>query len=237
MLIFTIAISAYSNTWEYLYLKNGSIIKGKITELKPNEYVKVEQPDGNIITVQYTDISKFDNELPPIVKIKTIDTATTNEKLRFLLVDIGFLIGTVDNQTKAPLSFNAVLDLPVTDQIFMGLGSGIEFYHQTYIPFIADIRYKPANRGLAIYIQSGITIPIDRNGTDNNLKYYYNNGFLINPGFTYTFIQKNETAFTISIGYRYQKTTRKQLERYYNDDYTLSDELNRFVLRFGYTFK
>jgi hypothetical protein len=235
-LIFTFVISIYPYTNEYLYLKNGTIINGKIIEIKPDEYVKLEQPGGIIVIVKYADILKFNNQAP-IVENNKYDSVSGSEKLRFLLVDIGFLVGTVENQTKAPLSFIAVLDLPVTNKLFMGLGAGLEFYHQTYIPIVADIRYKPANKGLAYYLQSGITLPINRNGSDNNAKYYYYNGFFINPGFSYTFVQKNETAFTLSIGYRYQITTRKQLERYYNDNYTLSDELNRFVIRFGYTFK
>lgn len=226
----TSVISQYS---EVIYLKNGSIIKGRIRDIKPNEYVKFETKDGSIWVFETSEIEKFDtDELGFKVNFEK-DTLVKH----FLQTDIGFLVGTTENEMKAPLSFLASWNIPLFYKIYGGIATGFEFYQMTYIPVLVDIRYKPYFRGLAIYVQSGYTMPINKKGTILDYKYEFEPGFLINPGVSYTFMANHGTAFTISLGYRYQKTFARQLDRYYNDDYQRIDILNRMDLRFGYSFR
>jgi len=48
------------NKRDIIYLNNGNVIRCAILEQIPGEYIKVEQPDGNIITYQMTDIKKIE---------------------------------------------------------------------------------------------------------------------------------------------------------------------------------
>ena len=47
---------------ESVYLKDGSVIKGDIIEVKPNQYLKIEADNGNSIICQYSEIDKITRE-------------------------------------------------------------------------------------------------------------------------------------------------------------------------------
>jgi hypothetical protein len=233
-LFFQIALlSAFSQNSDVIYLKNGSILKGKIIQIRPGENVKFETSDGSIWVFDYADLLKFDNT--DALQTGLIKLDSTRNK--YLIADMGFLVGTTNNDMKAPLSILAVYDVPIYNKVYAGIGTGLEFFEMTYIPVIAELRFKRRTIGPSIYFQAGYTMPIKKEGTVDNSKYSFEPGILINPGISYTFGFSQGTAFTISIGYRYQKTSAKQLERYYNDDYLRIDKLNRMNLRFGYSFR
>lgn len=46
-----------------VYLKNGSMIRGTITEMIPNESIKIETADGSIFVYEMKDVLKITNEL------------------------------------------------------------------------------------------------------------------------------------------------------------------------------
>ncbi len=48
---------------DVIYLNDGEIIKGKIIENVPNEFIKVESKDKQITTIEYSNIQKFSGEL------------------------------------------------------------------------------------------------------------------------------------------------------------------------------
>ena len=56
-LFFTILSLSFliSESQDVLYLKNGSIIKGKIIENKINDYIKVELSGGSVLKYKYND--------------------------------------------------------------------------------------------------------------------------------------------------------------------------------------
>jgi hypothetical protein len=226
-------ISSFSQKTDVIYLKNGSIVKGKIIQIRPGDNVKFETSDGSIWVFDYADLLKFDNT----DVLQYGNQEADSIKNRFLIADMGFLAGSTDNDMKAPLSILAVFDVPIINRLYAGIGSGLEFFQMTYVPVIAEIRYKRKMIGPAIYFQAGYTMPIKNEGILDNSKYHFEPGILINPGISYTFGFSQGTAFTVSLGYRYQKTSAKQLERFYNDDYRRVDKLNRMSLRLGFTFR
>jgi len=50
------------NTRDVVYLKNGSVIKGKITEMNPSENLKIETSDGSLFVYQMSEIKKMEKE-------------------------------------------------------------------------------------------------------------------------------------------------------------------------------
>jgi hypothetical protein len=235
-LTFLITSSAIAQYVEIIYLKNGSKVKGKIVEFKPNERIKFLTSDGNLWIFQLSEVEKFD-----LKKIDEYEYERDTLKRRYLQCDLGFLVGTVANDMKAPLSFLATYNFQVYNSLYFGLGTGLEFFQMTYIPLVADFRIAPKNRNVSFFIQGGFTFPMNGKGDIDEVEYKFKRGFLINPGIAYTFAAKNSTAFTISIGYRYQETDAERAQNtdypyYYSNDYSLITKLNRFVIRVGYTF-
>ncbi len=56
------SIYAQSNWQDVVYCKNGSVIKGVITEQIPNKTVKIQTADGNVFVYDMNDIEKISKE-------------------------------------------------------------------------------------------------------------------------------------------------------------------------------
>lgn len=230
-----ISLSLSAQYEDVVFLKNGSQLKGKILEIKPNESVTYKTPDGNLWVFSFAEIEKFDlKQHEPFFKRDTL-------KSRFFVADVGFLVGTVQNDVKAPLSFQSLYGFNLTGSLYAGIGTGLEFYQMTYIPLILDMRLKPFRTGISLFIQGGPVFPLSDNGKIDQIEYEFKRGYFFNPGISYTFKKSEEAAFTVGIGYRYQYSNSKRIDKnyyyYYDDiDYQIINKLNRFVIRFGYTF-
>lgn len=62
--IFLISICALAQEKkDVVYLKNGSVIKGEITEMIPNENIKIKTNDGNIFVYSFAEIEKIEKEV------------------------------------------------------------------------------------------------------------------------------------------------------------------------------
>lgn len=56
------AIYSQKNYQDVVYLKNGSVIRGIITEQIPNKYIKIETVGDNIFVFQVDEIEKLTKE-------------------------------------------------------------------------------------------------------------------------------------------------------------------------------
>jgi len=61
-LAFAIQALAQNSTIDILYLKNGSIIKGNITEMVPNQTIKIRTADGSLFVFKMEDVEKVVKE-------------------------------------------------------------------------------------------------------------------------------------------------------------------------------
>ena len=58
----TVILSAQVNYRDILYLKNGSIIRGIITEQIPRQTITIKSDDGNAFTYTYDEIDRLEKE-------------------------------------------------------------------------------------------------------------------------------------------------------------------------------
>ena len=70
------SVFAQQSSQDVVYLKNGSVIRGVITEQVPNTSVKIRTTDGNQFVYAIADVSKMTKEAPlhPAVQPKTKST-------------------------------------------------------------------------------------------------------------------------------------------------------------------
>ena len=47
---------------DVVYLKNGSVIKGKIIEMTPGETIKIETADGSVFVYEMTEVERITKE-------------------------------------------------------------------------------------------------------------------------------------------------------------------------------
>jgi hypothetical protein len=73
--IFLISIYAYAQeSKDVVYLKNGSVIKGEITEMIPNEHIKIKTADGSLFVYSFAEIEKTEKETVEDSPFKQVNT-------------------------------------------------------------------------------------------------------------------------------------------------------------------
>ncbi len=128
------ASSAFAQNYqEVVYLKNGSVIKGIITEQIPNESVTIKTSDGSVIICKMEDVSKIAKEIP-VNKTSETETVQTSDRYarhgwnvapryRGLLGE-SFIVGTGDFEVSR-VSFYTSHGCQITPYIYAGLGVGL----------------------------------------------------------------------------------------------------------------
>ena len=77
-----VTVSAYSqNLEDVVYLKNGSIIRGTITEMFPKEPIKIQMRDGSIFVYELDDILKIVKEPRQLTASSPLNSGTMRGQL------------------------------------------------------------------------------------------------------------------------------------------------------------
>ena len=183
---------------------------------------------------------------------KEFDEARLNSPF-FLRTEIGVLAGNSGNSQSAPFSFSSVLNYSILPKLSAGVGIGLEFLKETYLPVFANIEYKLRNSWSTpyIFLKSGYEIPIE----DSQAVYYgvqpyyydsfmpwpypdnYNQelgpkgGFLINPGIGYQRMFSSGFGMSFAFGYQFHRLSYKG-----ENEYRLDIDYNRLTIKLGVIF-
>lgn len=147
LLFFLLFVSFHLTTFakNEVYLKNGSMIKGEIVEIVPNQTIKVETNDGSQFVCKYDEIEKIirgKNEVDErqVVKSNKDNTSHIKKGYRgFVTFEpfVGNMIGAAFT-TSHGFQFNK--------KIYLGLGTGFRCAedigcNHMAIPLYADFRF------------------------------------------------------------------------------------------------
>lgn len=215
-----------------VYLKNGSIIYGKLLEISDNVY-RMQTSDGSIFNFNADEVDRFVKEAPKFESRKTSGAGFALEG--------GLLVGSQRSEVNAPFSFNIILNLTSSTKNIFGIGSGVEFLGSTFSPVFIEVKRLLNDKKTApfLFMRGGALIHTGGNDDDDpyNPYYYprsYKGGgtFLIGTGISWA---KEDIEAYLSFGYRYAQTSYKQ--RNYNDvTYTYKNNYNRLEIKFGFKF-
>jgi len=78
---------------DVVHLKNGSIIKGIVTEIIPSETVKIETADGSIFVYQFDEIQSITKEEKVGATTEPIGKVTTTRRSAGIAVGSGCGVG------------------------------------------------------------------------------------------------------------------------------------------------
>lgn len=221
-------------TKDVLYLKNGSIIYGKLMEVSDNQY-KIKSSDGSLFIYQTGEVDKFVNETPLF---------TSRKKSGFgFVLEAGLLIGIKTVEYSAPFSFNILGNFTSNTRNIFGIGSGVEYIGQAYMPLFLEYKYLFYNKKTTpfIFVRGGKLYHVN-GGTVNNDIYYnpydyvksYEGGlsFTLGTGVSWSF---EDSEAYLSFAYRNAHTSYSQ--KNYNSQYaTYKNNLNRLEIKFGFKF-
>jgi hypothetical protein len=222
---------------DVLYLKNGSIIYGKLIEVIDDQY-KMQTKDGSIFIFKSSEVEKFSKE-PQFFE------GRKDNGFGFSL-ESGLLIGSQHSEYPAPFSFNLLLSFTNSIKYITSLGSGVEFYGRPYTPVFVEYKYIFNNRMTSpfVFVRGGavIALPDDEkiststyiNNNTNNGPKDYKGGASITLGTGISWAKADYETY-LSFAYRYARTSYVKNE-YSLGDVTYKNTLNRLEIKFGYKF-
>ena len=222
--------SIAQNYQEVVYLKDGSIIRGLITEQRPNEYLRIRTSNGNVYTLQMTEIDRITKEEMRGTQNQR-QQSTNNQRMTSTqsssayrqstfanysyfpsggykgFIDLGFSFGTNDdywdyrdNKFEIATSHGYLF----SPRLFVGLGIGINYY----VDHLNNDRYPLDD-------DSRVEIPLfahvrthflDRRVSpfaDAKLGYIVTNddGVYFSPSVGCRFAKNYRSAFWVSLGF------------------------------------
>ncbi len=216
---------------DVVYLKNGSIIRGKIIENLVGEYTKIETVGRNVWVFKVDEISRIEMEsLIPFSERKELRSNSF-----VISAEVGMLANKSSNEK---VSLQLISSYQFRNRISAGLGTGFEVFDIQTLPVFCDVRYKIFNGGVNpyVYAQCGYSIPLSKNqdlyNVDADGGIMYGTGIGIRKNFS------NGSGFTISVGYRYQQIDYTSDSNYwgYSTQYERTDLYRKVALKIGFIF-
>ncbi len=230
LIVFTLQLPA-QRTKDALYLKNGSIIYGKLLEIADNRY-KIQTADGSLFNFNSDEVEKFTKEIPVFAGRKPSGIG--------LALEAGLLVGAQSNEYDAPFSFNVLVNYTASIKNIIGLGSGVEFLGSTFSPFFFEYKRLFNDRKATpfIFFRGGIMVHTGGDSEDDPNRYYYardyRGGASLGTGIGISWSREDLETY-LSFGYRYAQTSYKQGS--YNDVvYTYKNNFNRLEVKLGFKF-
>jgi hypothetical protein len=220
---------------DHVYLKSGSVIRGKILEFKPVDHVKIEDMCGNIWYYKIAEVEKITSE--PFESDKRRDHKSIGFDAGFVnMTSIGFLVGSSHNSQVAPFSLLMVNGYRAPNDLFAGFGTGIEFFSSSYMPLFLDLRYDLIGTDVVPYVMAkgGWAVPLSSDRTEYDISYEYSGGPLFGAGLGLKIRTRNHFAWDIELLYRYQETSYKEIYGWNNQEYDYTDIFNRIEIRLGF---
>ncbi|MFC2152076.1 hypothetical protein ACFLSE_06065 [Bacteroidota bacterium] len=239
-------VNAQGKMQDVLYLKNGSVIHGEITEIKVNESITIKNNCGDTWVINQSDIERVTKE--PVVKSvvvrDSLDKISYKRKGFYSNINVGFLFGGNLDTPFPPLSVMYVSGYQFDWGLAVGAGLGLELLNEAYMPAVADFRYTFRNSRVShfIYLQGGYALSLETpDPYDYDYYTYYDSnlkskgGFIINPGIGFKINFNERNAFSFGIGYKYMQIYHTYNE-YNGQEIDRTIKYNRITLGFGYHF-
>jgi len=219
-------------TKDAIYLKNGSIIYGKLMEISDDQY-KIQTSDGSLFIYSFGEVDKFIKESPRFEGRKTSGPGFS--------LEAGLLIGSQNSEFDAPFSFNLIVNYTTITKNILGIGSGVEFMGSTFSPLFFEYKRLFYDRKTTpfIFFRGGTLIHTggDEENDPYNQYYYpkdYKGGASLGIGTGISWAKEDIETY-LTFAYRYAQTSYKQ--RNYNDiTYTYKNNYNRLEVKFGFKF-
>lgn len=238
ILIATIVFSfcAYAQQGkDVLFLKNGSVIYGSMTEIKDGRYT-IATTGGLVFTYTTDEVEKF---------IIGGQSKSGNVQINDLNglgfgIESGFLIGTSNQNFPLLFAINPMFTFTFADRNTVGLVSGIEAYDQLYLPILFEYRYNILNANVSpfIYAKGGGLIPLE---VDDDSEEYLG-GWTLGLGTGFRWPVGGFESY-IKLGFRYGYTVHKE-DSYFNyiieetlpANFTYQANFYRFEMKWGFKF-
>ena len=134
-LLFAAQLAAQNYT-EVVYLKNGSVIRGIITEQIPSEQLTIATRDGNIFFFRMDEVARIVKESPNVQQKPKGKRILSRGYRGF--VSLGYTLDPEDYYSTFALDFTTTHGYQCSPYIFVGAGIGVSRIHYAWEFFGMD---------------------------------------------------------------------------------------------------
>ena len=216
-----ISVYAQSGQTETVYLKNGSIIKGKVIEMVPDKEIKVQTSDGSLFVYRMDEVDKVVKESSKKESKNVVDSfkfpvdASAYDLQGFRgMVEFAYIAGSFD----AP-ELTLSLGYQFNPYFFLGVGAGAQYLsnvEKAGIPIYLDMRGTLFLGKVSPYFALKM-------GYEKLTDWYVDGGFYCSPVVGVKLMTARRQAVTLGLGASIFKP-----EGWSND--------KGFTIRLGYEF-
>ncbi len=207
-LFFSNYLIAQANLQDVVYLKNGSIIRGTILEIIPDDVVKIEIIGKSVFVYLMTDVEKITREDIPHVNIK--EAARIKNKGYYNETEFGFFTGKGEYNPNFGITLQTVNGYQLNRFFRVGGGVGINYYFeysQAFLPIFARVSGDMIkHRVTPVYFADiGYGFLPGQDG------FYYESeskgGVMFQAGIGLKVYTPSKAAFLITVGYHLQQSS------------------------------
>ncbi|MBC7920133.1 MAG: hypothetical protein H7Z75_03500 [Ferruginibacter sp.] len=222
-------------TEDVLYLKNGWVLRGKITSTASDSLVRLRTGDRNQFAFRRAEIDAIEQERAP-------DEKNIRYRGRGFghYTELGALAtrNTSGFTNPSAFSFQTVNGFKFNQFLYAGLGVGIDLFdNQSLLPLFGSLRGDLTRRGSVLpYYFADLGYGANITGRDemNFPARTYSGGALFAAGLGIKAIFNRNTGFLLSVGYRSQKTSFRTDNQFGSTD--TKANFQRLALRAGFAF-
>ncbi|MDO1445602.1 hypothetical protein Q0590_05045 [Rhodocytophaga aerolata] len=236
LLLTVSSASAQRNLEDVLYLKNGSMLRGKITELSADT-ISIEIVGGSVFVFPSSEAKGISRE-KKLVRYK--------ESGYMFVLETGLLAGkrpgnslTRANESINSFTLQCINGHEFRPELALGIGTGIDSYQNfTILPVYLRLSGsfpKVSQKFSPMYIVDGGYGFYSRLFNGNNIT-NGNGGLMLNPAAGVRIRLSNSSSFILNAGYRFQKGSTANFFGTPGDGIREKITFNRVSIRAGFMF-
>jgi hypothetical protein len=241
----------------YIYMKNGSVLKGQYIYSSSLDKIRVISGKNSWV-FDAGEVDRITRAKPRSVlpKDSVFIPYALQESKWFNISEIGVMIGDPNDSQSAPAVFSSAIYRQLWKNIYTGAGIGVEIYKESYLPASLSLMYKLRNTRFTpiAVVKGGYNIPVGESrslyyqvvpdyvyrsdiiwqGTwpQSQSKLDAKGGFFVEPSLGFIRQSASGLGFTMSFGYRFHRLNYSG-----ENDYRLFIDYNRFLIKLGFTIQ
>lgn len=233
-----------------IYLNNGSVLRGAITEQYADSLVKIQISGGSVLVVKVPDINHITYSVETdhgAIADANDAFAGQRQKGYFNSSSIGFMPGNnytdyyfyyPANKTSIGFTIQTINGYRFNPHFTAGAGIGLDIIEFPMGQLFADGRWEILNRRATpfVFADGGYGIPLTKGQSDVNGKTTYRGGITAGAGIGIRINFRNEGAFIVEAGYKLDQRTEEMNYELWEINQTYKYQYNRLAIRFGVTF-
>jgi len=241
-LLLFLAVNMYAQKGkkEVIYLKNGSVLKGRLAQLDDD---KVVLNSGKNLFVLKS------SEIDTTTRSRYFAPMELKNEPYFLRTSVGVLAGSSNNYKSAPFTFDITYNQNIFKNYYVGVGIGADILEQSYMPAFLNFEYHFRQTSFTPFVglKAGYLIPVEEHIStqvyydispwSSYIPNYSNNqldskgGILINPALGFVSRFNQSFGLSLSFGYRFYQLNFKG-----DKEYELHQDANRLSISLGIIF-